>query len=89
MSVLSMVIEFIVNSRFTKVFTGTDMKECRRGGVYFTSNIECRKGYEEAEKALKMTIEERLALIVEHKMSDEEEEMEVDEFDGMCLKNVL
>ena len=64
------------------------MKECRRGGVYFTSNTECRKGSEEAEKALKMTTEERLTLVVEHKMSDEEEEMEVDEFDGrpMCLK---
>ena len=64
------------------------MKECRRGGVYFTSNTECRKGSEDAEKALKMTIEERLALVVEHKMSDEEEEMEIDEFDGMYLKNV-
>ena len=77
------------SSRFTKAFTGTDVKECRRGGVYFTSNTECRKGSEDAEKALKMTIEERLTLVVEHKMSDEEEEMEVDEFDGKNMSDIF
>ena len=64
-----------------KPFDGTDVKECKRGGVYFTSNVSCRKGAEEAEKALKLTKDERMELIVGHVSSDEEE-MEVDKFDG-------
>ena len=61
-----------------KPFKGSDDAECRRGGQFFTLNTQILQNAEEADKALKMPVEDRLKLVVHLQPSDSEEESEED-----------
>ncbi|XP_070208763.1 DNA mismatch repair protein Msh6-like isoform X2 [Littorina saxatilis] len=62
-----------------KPFKGSDGAEFQRGGQFYTLNTQIRKGAEEADKAVKLPVEERLKLVAFLQPSDSEEEDEEDE----------
>lgn len=64
-------LSFISN---VKPFRGSLDKDCQKGGPFFTLNAQVRKSAEAGDKALKMTVEERLKLVVNLQPSDDEEE---------------
>lgn len=57
-----------------KPFRGTLDKECQKGGQFFSLNTKVKKPAEEADKALILTREERLKLVVSLLPSDSEHE---------------
>jgi hypothetical protein len=61
--------------RFVKPFTGADSKEEQRGFL-MPSDPKCRKGAADAEAALKMSISDRMSLVVAVESSEEENEDE-------------
>ncbi|GAB1597711.1 DNA mismatch repair protein Msh6-like [Argonauta hians] len=65
-----------IKSRFVKPFTGADAKEAKVNGQFFSMDMAQRKGTNDADKAMKMTKEDRLGLIVELQPSEDEFEME-------------
>lgn len=68
-----------------KPFKGSDDAECRRGGQFFTLNSQILRNAEEADKALKLPVEERLKLVVHLQPSDSEEEEE----EGVAAAEVM
>ncbi|CAI9720918.1 mismatch repair Msh6 [Octopus vulgaris] len=70
-----------VKARFVKPFTGADAKEARTGGQFFSMDMSQRKATNDADKAMKMTKEDRLGLITE--LQPSEDEFEMDDLDDM------
>lgn len=64
-----------VKAKFVRSFTGADSKDARTGGTYFSMDPAQRKGVTSADKAMKMSKEERLGLVVELQPSEDEDEM--------------
>ncbi|PVD32426.1 hypothetical protein C0Q70_07860 [Pomacea canaliculata] len=63
-----------IKSSNVKPFRGSLDKDFQKGGPFFTLNAQVRKSAEAGDKALKMTVEERLKLVVNLQPSDDEEE---------------
>ncbi|XP_021365348.1 DNA mismatch repair protein Msh6-like isoform X1 [Mizuhopecten yessoensis] len=57
-------------------YKGSNDKEYQMGGQFFSHNPKVKQGTCEADKAIKLSLEERLKLVVELQPSDEEEEEE-------------
>ena len=62
-----------------KPFKGSESAECQRGGQFFTFNTQIRTHAKEADKALAMTVEDRMTLVVHLQPSDSEEDREESE----------
>ena len=73
-------MEFVF--RNVKPFLGSDDKEFQKGGPYYSTSAPVIKGVEEAQKALKLSNEDRLSLVVDLQPSDDEEDEE-EEANGM------
>ncbi|CAC5386036.1 MSH6 [Mytilus coruscus] len=68
-----------VKVKNVRSYIGSDDKECQKGGTFFSMNMLVRKAGDEADKAMKMNVEDRLKLVVNLLPSDnEEDEMDFD-----------
>ena len=60
-------------------YKGSDDADFQIGGTCYSTSLPVQQGAAEADKALKMSLEERLSLVVDLQPSDEEEdEMDFD-----------
>ena len=74
--------------RFVKEYTGSDSKECLRGGKFFSADLKRQKSLEQADNAMKLSVDERLNLVLPHKeLSEDEDKEETMDFDGTQKKN--
>ncbi|KAL8582855.1 hypothetical protein ACOMHN_042688 [Nucella lapillus] len=67
-----------VRASNVKPFKGSDAPECQRGGQFYTLNAQILQNREEADKALKLSVDDRLKLVAHLQPSDDEEEEEDD-----------
>ncbi|XP_052086117.1 DNA mismatch repair protein Msh6-like [Mytilus californianus] len=68
-----------VKVKNVRSYIGSDDKECQKGGTFFSMNMLVRKAGDEADKAMKMNVEDRLKLVVNLLPSDnEDDEMDFD-----------
>ena len=77
---LSSIILFIFHFIFRNIrpYKGLDDLECQKGGTFFSMNMLVKKGGAEADKAMKMEIDDRLKLVVKLLPSDDEDDMDLD-----------
>lgn len=74
-----------LSARYVERFEGSTSRDCQPGGRYFNQKADIKDSLKEADKALKMTAEERKDLIVcipsDDEMEDEdlEESMDIEE----------
>lgn len=68
--------------RYAEKYEGSKARECQPGGRYFNQKAAIKESLREADKALKMTTEERKNLVVcipsDDEEGEDEENMEVD-----------
>ncbi|XP_064596885.1 DNA mismatch repair protein Msh6-like [Liolophura sinensis] len=62
-----------VKSKFVKPFAGSDDKQCKQGGQFFTWDKKCQKAATEADKAQSMSVADRENLVVVLDPSDDED----------------
>ncbi|XP_033727077.1 LOW QUALITY PROTEIN: DNA mismatch repair protein Msh6-like [Pecten maximus] len=65
-----------IKAKYVQPFKGSDDKEYQRGGQFFSHNPKVKQGTCEADKAMALTTEDRLKLVVELQPSDNEDEEE-------------
>lgn len=75
--------------RFVKPFAGSEDKQFKQGGQFFTWDKKCRKAATEADKARSLSLADRENLVVVLESSDDEDEeeeegMEMTLSDGQC-----
>ncbi|XP_048728354.2 DNA mismatch repair protein Msh6-like isoform X2 [Ostrea edulis] len=68
-------------------FHGADHEDYKKGGKCYSLNPKVRKGTEEADKALKLSVEERLKLVVDLQPSSDEEEEEDEDDENMEIND--
>ncbi|KAL3892164.1 hypothetical protein ACJMK2_004398 [Sinanodonta woodiana] len=68
-----------IKTRNIKPYQGSEDSNCMKGGPLYSTSPLVHKGMEEADKALKMSREDRSNLVVELKPSDDEDEEEEEE----------
>ena len=69
--------------RFVRAYTGSDVKEFKRGGTFFSTDPKCRRAVDQADDAMKLSPPNRLIdLIVVIDSSSEGEGEESEESGG-------
>nr|XP_032811773.1 DNA mismatch repair protein Msh6 [Petromyzon marinus] len=68
-----------VGAKYCKPYNGSSSKEAQRGGVFFSTNPQILGAMKQADKAIPLSMEKRLDLVVCVEPSDEEDSDEADE----------
>ncbi|XP_071491838.1 DNA mismatch repair protein Msh6-like [Diadema antillarum] len=68
-----------ISAKLVETFNGSRAKECQLGGKFQTTKPDVKRGMEQADQALKKSVEERMKLIVCQVPSEDEEEDEEEE----------
>lgn len=69
-------------------YKGSDHEDYKKGGKCHSLNPKVKKGTQEADNALKLSLEDRLKLVVDLQPSSDEEEEEEMDVEGMQCKLV-
>lgn len=64
-------------------YKGSDHEDYKKGGKCHSLNPKVKKGTQEADNALKLSLEDRLKLVVDLQPSSDEEEEEEMDVEGM------
>lgn len=67
------------------LYQGSDHEDYKKGGKCHSLNPKVKKGTQEADKALKLSVEDRLKLVVDLQPSSDEEEEEDMDVEGTLL----
>uniref|UniRef100_S4RVU6 DNA mismatch repair protein n=1 Tax=Petromyzon marinus TaxID=7757 RepID=S4RVU6_PETMA len=73
-----------VGAKYCKPYNGSSSKEAQRGGVFFSTNPQILGAMKQADKAIPLSMEKRLDLVVCVEPSDEEDSDEADEVDAIA-----